>query len=260
MTRPTIAAALATAADHLAWCVMVPHTVDQCIGLYAEALSAQGPKLRHGMSNDEILQAMRARIGGRASGHADPTPAAALGHEPDAIDDSDETIRSIEVAIEQLEDFTAHLAELCGVDAKLTTGTRTDRVQRCEMRIRKAATALGDHDDPGLHHLVHVEIGEIAAWLHDKTEAIFLASRGEHQTPAIQRAIAECSCCSSWRTGTIARVKGLCQACATFQYHHKALPTEAIVRRWDYGKGATPAQVIEAKAVAKGRASGSTGA
>lgn len=255
MTRPTNSVALATAAQHLAWCATIPHTIDQVLGIYTEALSGQGRPMRHGMTNDEILRAITARIGGRGSGHSDPTPNAALRGEPDAIDDGDETIASITTAIVSLDALTAELVAAVPIDpgpeAARTGRDRTDTLRACEVRLHRCASHVDHRDDLG--HLIHGEIGETAAWLHAKAEAIWLASRGEHKPVAVQRDLVECSCCSRWRSGTIARTRGLCEQCATFQGHHRCLPTEPIVRRWDYGKGATPAQVLEAKAASKAR-------
>lgn len=47
---------------------------------------------------------------------------------------------------------------------------------------------------------------------------------------------------------------GLCEECATFRDAYKCLPTEAIIRAWDYGRERlTPAMIAEAKADAAGR-------
>lgn len=257
--------ALATAIGHLEW-FAIPHTVDQIIGLYSEALAGTTMRYRHGVSNDELLEAIRASgssTPGGKGGHSDPTADAALRGEPDAIDDTDGTLGAIDACLRTIGDAARELDHL-GADATTTQrwhppasgygrqGTLAVIVARLHhaQPTLDAATQL----DPDLvDELVRTHIAESAAWLHEKCTEIWRASRGDAMPVAVQRPIVECSCCSAWRKGAIARTRGLCDQCATFQGHHRCLPTEAIVRRWDYGKGATPAQVLEAKAAGRKR-------
>ena len=62
MIEPSLSAAL----DHIDWCLTVPHTVDQVIGIHAEALSRDGRPLRYGRTNTELREAVE-----RADGFAD---------------------------------------------------------------------------------------------------------------------------------------------------------------------------------------------
>lgn len=257
--------ALATAISELEW-FAIPHTVDQIVGLYSEALAGQTMRYRHGVSNDEMLEAIRASgssTPGGKGGHSDPTADAALRGEPDAIDDADGTLGAIDACLALLEDAARRLdhlgADSCGRvrwHPPRAADGRQGRLSMVISRLHHAAPTLdaAAQLDPDLvDELVRTHIAESAAWLHEKATEIWRASRGEAMPVAVQRAIVECSCCSPWRKGTIAQARGLCQQCATFQSHHRCLPTEAIVRRWDYGKGATPAQVLEAKAASRKR-------
>lgn len=68
-----------------------------------------------------------------------------------------------------------------------------------------------------------------------------------------QKKIEGCRNCAPWRTGTIAPAGGLCQQCRDFKGNHKCLPTEPIVRRWEYGQAATPGQIVDARSTAQRR-------
>jgi hypothetical protein len=251
--------AIAAAIADLDW-FQIPHTLDQVLGIYAESLGEGRALSKRNLTNDECLQAIRARVGGRAGGHADPTVQAALAGEPDALDDADGTVGAIDACLAQMtaaaRELDALVASLVGIGAWNPTEAlrgRQDAVALIGARLARIAPHVGlaaqiGGDGGDLELLARTTIAESAAWLRLKGEEIWRASRGDHRPVAVQRAIVECSCCSTWRTGTIARVRGLCDQCATFQGHHRCLPTEPIVRRWEYGKGATPAQVIEAKA------------
>ncbi len=258
--------ALTAAISDLEW-FKIPHTIDQIIGLYSEALAGRTMRYRHGVSNDEMVASQRASATGAGGmtdpAWSDPTGDAVLRGQPDAIDDSDETLGAIDATLALLEDAARRLDHL-GADAcgqvrwhpPQAADERQGRLSVVISRLHHAKPRLDAavrHDEEQSDELVRLHIAEPAAWLPAKGEDIWRASRGDTQPVAIQRAIVECTCCSAWRKGTIAQVRGLCDQCSTFQGHHRCLPTEAIVRRWDWGKGATPAQVLEAKVASRKR-------
>ncbi len=262
-----IVQAVATATADLDW-FKIPHDLDRVLGIYAESLGEGRALSKRTLTNDECLRAIAARIGGRAGGHADPTPQQALAGEPDSYDDADGTVGAIDACLVQMHHAAQELADLVA-DA---TGTarwtprpagprRQDRLAVVSSLLARLAPNLADALErtdqlAEMDELARHAIAESAAWLRTKGEDIWQASRGEHRPVVVQRAIVECRHCSPWRKDTIATSKGLCQQCADFERNHGkgVLPVEATVRRWEYGKGATPAQVIEAKALAKGRA------
>jgi hypothetical protein len=256
--------AIATATTDLDW-FKIPHTIDQVLGIYAESLGEGRPLSKRTLTNDECLRAIAARVGGRTGGHADPTPQQALAGEPDAIDDADGTVGAIDACLTQMHHAAQELADLVA-DASGTAAwrpstlgpARQDRIAVISSLLARLApnlaTAIEHTDRPGeLDELARYAIAESAAWLRTKGEEIWRASRGDHRPVVVQRAIVECRHCAAWRSGTIARVRGLCEQCSKFQGHHQCLPVEAVVRRWEYGKGATPAQVLESKAASKAR-------
>lgn len=264
-----ITRAVATTIAELDW-FKIPHTIDQVIGIYAEALGESRPLSRRTLTNEECLRAITARIGGRTGGHADPTAQSALAGEPDAIDDADGTLGAIDACLDQMHHAAQELADLVAH----ATGTATwrpatlgperqDRIAVISSQLARlqpnlaAALEATDHHDH-IELLARTTLCESATWLRTKAEEIWRASRGDHR-PVANRAPGhkpdECRHCSRWRKGTIAQPKGLCQQCADFERNHGkgVLPIEAVVRRWEYGRGATPAQVLESKAAAKSK-------
>lgn len=255
--------ALTAAIEQLEW-FKIPHTIDQVIGITTEALAGRTMRYRHGMSNEQLVERIQAAATGAGGmtdpAWSDPTGDAVLRGQPD---DSDETLGAIDATLALLEDAARRLDHL-GADAcgqvrwhpPQAVSGRQGRLSVVVSRLHHAKPMLDAAvrlDEAEADELVRIHLAEPAAWLQAKGEDIWRASRGDTQPVAIQRAIVECTCCSPWRKGTIAQVRGLCQQCSTFQGHHRCLPTEAIVRRWDYGKGATPAQVLEAKAASRKR-------
>lgn len=258
-----ITLAIAAAIADLDW-FAVPHTIDQLLGIYAESLGEGRPLSRRTLSNEECLRAIAARVGGRASGHADPTADSALAGEPGALDDADGTVGAIDACLEQIHAAAQELADLVA-DA---TGSarwvpvvagprRQDRLMvisallaRLSPNLAEAAM-VGDVDE--MDELARYAIAESAAWLRTKGEEIWRASRGDLRPVAVQRAIVPCRCCGGWRAETIATTKGLCDQCAEFQHRHRCLPTQPIVRRWEYGQAATPGQILEAKAASRAK-------
>lgn len=97
MTRH--AESLARSIGHLDW-FKIPHTLDQVVGIYAEATAELAGTTSRSRSNSEMVEAIRAQslAGGHGKGgHSDPTPAAALRGQPDAVDD-DETMGMIDAS------------------------------------------------------------------------------------------------------------------------------------------------------------------
>lgn len=247
----------------LDWCNTVPHTIDGIIGIHAEQTRHQGRALRHGLTNDQILDALATGGGGPSgSGYSDPTSAAALRNEPDAADDLE--LGAIDAALaliyESAIEIDQVVTEACGLPrpSAVTPHGRQHHVSASAAHLMyvmpnltraHALTPDPDH----LVLLVRTALAETTTWLRDKAEGIWLSAKGDRQTPAVQRAIVECTTCSRWRKGTVAVRRGQCNQCARFQEDHKCKATEAIVRRWELGKGPTPALILEAKTPTPGR-------
>lgn len=260
MTAEQRTAALTATIDNLAW-FKIPHTLDQVVGIYAEATAESHGTQARTMTNEEILSSItsRANGGGGKGGHSDPTPMAALWGEPDARDDADGTLGMIDADLARIVEAADELDRTCSPTPLIAVRARASRQER----ISRAVSALhhvrphlepaitAGADEARMEYLIRFDLAESAEGLTLKCEEIWRASRGDTRPVAIQRAITECSCCSAWRKGTIATRAGLCDECANFKSNHSALPIEGIVRRWDYGKGATPALVLEAQAAMK---------
>jgi hypothetical protein len=259
--RAALAPILRGSIASLDWLNTIPHTIDQVIGLHAEATRNAPRKLRHGLTNDEIIASISGGGGGGSSGHADPTAMAALWGEPDAVDDLD--LQAIDSALELCWETAVELdhagATACDLNPwnPIRQRGRAGTVQGTLAHLHHAIPnlAAAEEADPGhVRFLVVTSLDETAAWLKRKAEAIWRASRGETEPAAVQRTLVDCSNCGGWRTGTIAVRKGLCEQCARFQDAYKFPPNEAITRAWDYGRERlTPAMIAEAKADAAGR-------
>lgn len=229
---------LTQALADLDWCCQPPHTIDQVLGIYAEELSRNGRGDGRHMSNDEILSSIVSRweVGGGTSGHSDPTARAALSGTPD---DADETLGSIDAAIGLLCDTVNELTH-----RTITGHARTVRIRNMTTEIHRLDLAADDR----LELLIRTDLAGTAAWLRTKCEGIWLASKGETLQPAVQKPIDECRICGTWRKDTIALAAGRCAECSSFFGNHGCERTEGIVKRAEYGKGPTPAQMIEARA------------
>jgi hypothetical protein len=184
--------------------------------------------------------------GGKGS-HSDPTPDAALRHEPDA-DDGDETIAQMRYSESELHAFTMVLAEHLGADTDTANWTGLHGARMLATRC----LSLLDEDDHTARSIV-TDITDTAEWLHAKATWIWTAANGEALPVVEQKPIVACRICGTWRTGTIATAAGRCTDCTTFHGNHGCERTEPIVRRAEYGKGPTPAQMIEARAAGKGK-------
>lgn len=251
------------AIKHLDWCAAVPHTVDAVVGIYAEKTRTTQRPLRHGMSNDEILSSLTNHNGGGGKGgHSDPTAQAALYGEPDAIDD-DGTLAEIRGTIEAIGAHALELDDLCAMSVdepvwrpEVTDPTLTGQVRDAVSRLHHCRPLLDltAQVHPHADWLLH-EIAESAGWLHDKTRGIWDQYRGDQLPVVEQKPIVPCRICGDWRTGTIAVAAGRCAECSTFHSNHQCERTEPIVRRAEYGKGPTPAQMIEARAAKKSKRS-----
>ena len=128
--------------------------------------------------------------------------------------------------------------------------TAIARIHRWAPDLEPTAEALHGADLAALDALVCTELADTAGWLHDKAEAIWAEHRGEQRQPAVQRPLVACRVHARWVNDppTAVGTKGLCSRCEEFQDRYSCEPTEAIVRRWDYGAAATPGQIAEAKA------------
>lgn len=269
MTRH--AESLARSIDHLDW-FKIPHTLDQVVGIYAEATAELAGTTSRSRSNSEVVEAIRAQslAGGHdKGGHSDPTPAAALRGHPDAVDD-DETMGMIDASLADLTEASDALDHLVSdvlgrprwnppATARNRQGMVADAASRLHHLSAGLPVALDRMDRDQMRDAdsyLLVSVAESAEWLHVKAEAIWLASKGETRQVAEQKPINECRLCSRWRTGTIAVSRDRCEQCTTFQDHHKCKPTEAIVRRWEAtGSSATPpGMILEAQATSKRKA------
>lgn len=272
MTRH--ATVLARSIEHLDW-FRIPHTVDQVIGVLGEATREQAGTTARSRTNAEMLDSLVRSASGPQGrgGHSDPTPAAALSGEPGAVE-GDETVGMIDASLSDLADSALvldHLvSDVLGVarwHPPAAMPTRQSRAAGAVSRLHHLAPGLGaalaamdsgqQHDADGL---LLTSIADQSEWLHVKCEGIWLAAKGDRRTTASQQPgerPKECQVCSGWRKGTIGSRGGKCDQCANFASNHGCDPTEAIVRRWEYGKGATPAQIIEAQAEPKRKRSAS---
>lgn len=252
------------AAAHLAWCNTIPHTLDQIIGIYVERLSQQGrPLARARLTNDELLGRITGGQGGGKGGHSDPTGDAATRGAVDLGDDADETIGQMTAAVADIAataDLLDHgCSDALGQDRwHLTQPTkRQDRIRHAEARILHAIpllTTLAGNLTDAMRFQVDA-IAESALWLRTKAEGIWLDHRGETLPEARQRTLTVCRIHAQFvKDPPLARhgVGGLCDQCDNFKRNHQAEPTEAIIKRWDWSKAATPAQILEAKARRKG--------
>jgi len=267
------AESLARSIGHLDW-FKIPHTLDQVVGIYAEATAELAGTTSRSRSNSEMVEAIRAQslAGGHGKGgHSDPTPAAALRGQPDAVDD-DETMGMIDASLADLTEASDALDHLVSdvlgrprwnppATARNRQGMVADAASRLHHLSAGLPVALDRMDRDQMRDAdsyLLVSVAESAEWLHVKAETIWLSSRGESRPSASQQPgerPRECACCSPWRKGTIANRGDYCDQCANFRSNHDgALPIEGIVRRWEYGKGATPALIVEAQAASKRKA------
>lgn len=263
MTAERRTTALASTADHLGW-FQIPRTLDNIIGIYAEATRETQRPMRHGLSNDEILAEMVKRnSGGGTGGHSDPTATVALWGEPDARDDADGTLGMIDADLARITEAASELDHTCSAILGLAPlgGNFTGRQARLNAALSmlthlrpnlEPAIAAGA-DEHRIDELIHVKLHESAQGLRIKCQEIWQASRGDSRPVVVQRAIAECSNCSSHGiTGTIAGALGLCANCRRFQSDEKCLPDQRICRAWDRGSKCIPnGWKLEAKAAAK---------
>ena len=267
MTTERRAAAIAQTVSDLTWCATIPHTVDQVIGIYAERTASSSRPMRSGMTNDEILSRLTASTdsGGGKGGHSDPTAMAALWGEPDATDD-DDTVATIRAAIALCHETATEITAICAdtlLSARWTppaattltaqVATTVAHVHRWTPQLEHTAANLDGDELAHLDTLVRIALAETAAWLHAKAFGIWDLHRGETLTPAVQRTLVECRVHAGFTAMPPLAVseKGLCSQCETFQERHRCEPTEAILRRWDYGQAATPGQITEAKAASR---------
>lgn len=252
---------VAAAIVHIDWCTTIPHTLAQVIGIYAEATANAPRPMGHGKSNAELVDTIRSQASGRfgKGGHSDPTPEAALRNHPEASDDGDETLGAMRAAValigEAAEEVDHRCADALGLDRwhpPTLGGSLTSTLTGATARLHHATPNLSSacHVED-LGHLIGWQLLDTAAWLHDKAEGIWLASKGESLPVAKQQAIAPCTHCGPWRSGTIAQSQGLCEQCREFQRQHKCKPTEPIVRRWEISKQATPGMILDAKATSR---------
>ena len=276
MTAQSRTTALTAALDDLNWLTTIPHRLGQVVGIYAETIAAQPMRFHHGASLDDILDVLRAGgIGpGRSKGdHADPTADAALAGHPAAVDGADETLGSIDHAVGMIRDaafdLDATTTMLAGQPLR-PHGPR--RKQTRDEQLMDAVAALhhlrpnlepaikADPSSEGhLEWLIRVQLGESASWLRQKAEAIWVASKGERFQVAEQKPLPVCWVCGPWHVHDKSRPKahpdggGRCVECANFHSNHGVERTEAIWKRAQYGKGPTPAQMIEARAAGKSK-------
>ena len=261
MTAERRAESVAETIEVLGWCVTIPHTIDQVVGIYAARTTTTTRPMRAGMTNDEIIASISGHGGGGRSGHSDPTARAALWGEPDAVDD-DETVATIRAAVSLCHETAVEIGELCGQPwhpAKTSHGltgtvaTTISRIHRWAPLVEPTAGQLHGGQLAHLDTLVRTALAETATWLHDKAFGIWDIHRGETLQAAVQRTIVACRVHERWvkNPPNAVGVKDLCPRCATFQERYRCEPTEPIVRRWDYGSEATPGQILEAKAVGR---------
>ena len=262
--------ALATAIDHLDW-FKIPHTADQIVGLYAESTSELRGTTTRARTNDEMVDGIRAATnaaGFGKGGHSDPTPAAALRGEPDAVDD-DETLGVIDAALTDLEQAATALDHAV-MDAvgkprwhppyrpgrQEQVATAVVRLHHCTSDLTEALERMDSEARRDCDDYLLVRVTDQARWLSEKGQAIWQSARGERRTTATQapgERPKECTCCAGHGiTGTLAVTEGLCANCSRFQSDEKCLPDQRICRAWDRGARSIPnGWKIEAKAKAR---------
>ena len=263
MSAERRAVAIAETIADLEYCVKIPHTVDQVIGIYAERTANTSRPMRHGMTNDEILSRLTSRpdSGGGKGGHSDPTAMAALWGEADATDD-DETVNNIRAAVDLCHETATEVGELCGAPwnpptrpgMTATVALTISRVHRWAPLVEPTASQLHGDELAHLDMLVRTALAETARWLHDKARGIWDLHHGDTLPVAVQRTIVACRVHEAWvkYPPNAMAGKDLCSRCLTFQERYRCEPTEAIVRRWEYGTDATPpGMIIEAKAAGR---------
>ena len=253
----TDSAAIASTLEALGWCVTIPHTIDQVLGIHAERTTPR--RFALGLSNDQILQAMRAQEGGRTAVEwSDPTGDAALWGEPDAIDD-DETAGTIRGAVATCHETAIEIGHLCGTTSPPPPDpTLTTRISATITNVHRWApivptVQLAPDELAHMDWLIRDVLAETATWLKAKAEGIWLEHKGERLLVAEQKPLVSCRIHVAWvkNPPNAAGPKGLCDRCLKFQERHRCEPTEPIVRRWEYGCEATPGQIIEAKAAGR---------
>lgn len=249
------------AIDHMEWMTSPPHALHQIIGIYAEVLAGKSMRFRHGATPDEMADALKAAAydGGRAGkgSHSDPTPDAALRHEPDA-DDGDETIAQMRYSESELHAFTMVLAEHLEVNT-LTDGWTGLHGARM---LATRCLSLLDEDDHTARSIV-TDITDTAEWLHAKAQWIWTTANGEALPVVEQKRRDPCRICAPYHAPhadparAIPGTGGRCEACATFHGNHPGFDrTEAIWRSNEYGRQATRGQLAEARAAAAAAAAG----
>ena len=258
MTDDARSAALAGAIDDLSWCVQIPHTIDQVIGIHAERLGGR-LAFRHGSTPDEMAAAITRRLdatGGHGKGgHSDPTFDAAFGHTPPAVDDADETLRSIDVAIDDLDDASKALSLACCPGLALMAAsdpTRTARLAVVVSRLERArmaidATAATRDGEALLDELLRIRIAETAAWLRTKAEGIWRASKGDTLRPAVQVTRKTCEVCTPLGRDVVPERGDRCERCKGFIREHRGLrPTAKIARWWEeHPRLAAPPRLVD---------------
>ena len=258
MTSDRRSSAVAETIEALGWCVTIPHTIDQIIGIYAERTGSSTRRMRHGMTNDEIVASINGITGGGGGkgGHSDPTARAALWGEPDAVDD-DETVGNIRAAVALCWESSEEIAGICGTTTPTPQPSMTAKaaatistIHRWAPNLEPTASELHGDDLAHLDTLVRVNLAETAQWLHDKAKGIWDLHRGETLTPAVQRTLTPCACCSEWgyRDHAVPN-SDLCEVCKAFRDEHKCWPTKSIRDDRAMGrKRVRPGQLAEAKA------------
>lgn len=267
MSAERRASAIAETVETLGWCVTIPHTIDQVIGIYAERTGATSRPMRSGMTNDEILSRLTSRTdsGGGKGGHSDPTARAALWGEPDAVDD-DETVANIRAAVTLCHETAVEIGGICAdalaaphwrppapLTLTQTVSVTVAHIHHWSPSVEHTAANLRGEELAHLDTLVRTALAETATWLHDKAFGIWDLHRGETLQAAVQRTIVECRVHQAWVKNPPNAMPGkdLCTRCVNFQERYRCEPTEPIVRRWDYGSEATPGQILEAKAASR---------
>lgn len=252
---------LTAAISDLNWCLTIPHTLDRIIGLWAEHQDRNGrPLSTRRLSNDELVERISSGQGSGKGGHSDPTGNAAVYGAPDLGDDADETIARLTVATLTIWDATCDLTTTLGHDVTLNPTKRHDRIQAAVAQLHRLDVTdadLGALDLDERDHarwLIADPIASTASWLHTKAESLWLETKGERQQVAQQKPLVACRIHAQWfRDPPLAVTKGVCQPCARFLENHRCWPTEPILRRYELDQPATPGQIIEAKAAARGR-------
>jgi hypothetical protein len=258
-TEPEPPRSLTDALARIDWLCQPPHTLDQIIGIHAEA-SSRLPALPAFATPTQLARHLDS-IAALGSSHADPTSTGRDKPPPSDLAPIDEQVWQLCQTARDLDD---HATAEAGSSPWRPPGkpvTRTEQLRDATTRIHHArSVGLDSHDCADtLHFVWERAFTECAGWLHLKALGIWHASKGETQQVAEQRTVKGCGACGQWRTGTIAGPSGLCDQCKDFRYHHKCRPTEAIVRRWEAtGKSSTPpGMILEAQAAAGKKAKAS---